>query len=390
MEHKHCINSNSDSQIVTVKLKERSYDITIGANLLADPNSFSSLKKASKVMIVTNTTVAALYLDVVQKTIEQLGLEVHSIALEDGENYKNLTAVNDIYSALLVNNFARDSMIVALGGGVVGDIAGFAAASFLRGIKFIQIPTTLLAQVDSSVGGKTGVNHALGKNMIGAFYQPQAVIIDTNTLKTLEKRQIFAGLSEVIKYGAILDKDFFDYLSENIEKLVAVNPEPMIYTIKRCCEIKADVVSQDEKEAGLRGLLNFGHTFGHAIEAFMGYGRWLHGEAIAAGMVMAAHLSSQLGYISLADVKRLIALFKRANLPTFSPDIMKAEQYLPYMKRDKKVLAQKMRLILLKNIGQAYIADDINEEQILTAINSCEPYDRSSHLAINNTFSNNC
>lgn len=353
---------------VNVALNERSYPISIGTGLLADPTAYQPLKAGDKVMIVSNPTVAKHYLATVQKTLESLGCVVDSVLLPDGEQYKNLDSLNLIFTALLEKNHHRDTTLIALGGGVIGDVAGYAAASYQRGIRFIQIPTTLLAQVDSSVGGKTAVNHPLGKNMIGAFYQPVSVIIDTQTLTTLDKREVSAGLAEVIKYGAIFDVAFFEWLEHHIDDLVSLEQAALEYCIQRCCQLKADVVARDETEKGDRALLNFGHTFGHAIEAHLGYGNWLHGEAVAVGMLEAAALSQSLGDLSEQDVARLETLLARAVLPTISPDIMQPQDYLPYMWRDKKVLAGRLRLILLKSLGQAYVTDQISEQQVLNAI----------------------
>ena len=359
---------------VQVELNERSYPIHIGTGLLTDAACYP-LKAGNKVMIVSNPTVAQHYLNSVKNTLEQIGCQVSEVLLPDGEKYKNLESLNMIFTALLEANYGRDAVIVALGGGVIGDIAGFAAASYQRGIPFIQIPTTLLAQVDSSVGGKTAVNHPLGKNMIGAFYQPQAVIIDTLTLNSLPMREVNAGLAEVIKYGAILDSEFFVWLEQHIDQLVARDQQTLQQCIARCCQIKADVVARDEKEQGDRALLNLGHTFGHAIEAHLGYGNWLHGEAVAAGMMMAAALSEKLGDLSVADVSRVEKLLARANLPTVSPDGMLPEQYLPYMQRDKKVLNGQMRLVLLKKLGQAYVTSDVAQPLVLDAIRTCSQLD---------------
>lgn len=353
---------------VNVELKDRSYPISIGSGLLKDPNSYRPLKAGDKVMIVTNPTIAPLYLATVENALTELGCSVDSVQIPDGEKYKTLESLNLIFTALLEKNHNRDSTIIALGGGVIGDVAGFAAASYQRGVRFIQIPTTLLAQVDSSVGGKTGVNHVLGKNMIGAFKQPVSVIVDTDTLHTLEKREVSAGLAEVIKYGAIFDIDFFAWLEARIDDLVALKQDALEYCIQRCCQLKADVVARDETEKGDRALLNLGHTFGHAIEAHMGYGNWLHGEAVAVGMLEAAALSEILGDLTPADVARLEKLIARAVLPTISPDGMSPQEYLPYMWRDKKVLAGKLRLILLKQLGQAYVTSVATEEQVLAAI----------------------
>ena len=295
--------------------------------------------------------------------------------LPDGEQYKTLDSLNLIFTALLKANHGRDTTIVALGGGVIGDVAGYAAASYQRGVRFIQIPTTLLAQVDSSVGGKTAVNHELGKNMIGAFYQPSAVIVDTLTLNTLPKREVNAGLAEVIKYGAILDFPFFQWLEQHIDDLVTLDQNTLQQCIARCCQLKADIVARDETEKGDRALLNLGHTFGHAIETHLGYGNWLHGEAVSAGCMMAAALSEKLGDLTPHDVARLEKLLARANLPTVSPDGMTAQDYLPLMMRDKKVLNGKLRLVLLKALGRAYVATDVPQEQVIEAINRCTQVD---------------
>ena len=359
---------------VNVELQERRYPILIGNGLLQDERSYP-VKLGDRVMIVTNPTVAQFYLDTVTFALKKRGCEVDHVLLPDGEKYKTLESLNLIFTALLQGNHGRDTTIIALGGGVIGDVAGFAAASYQRGVRLIQIPTTLLSQVDSSVGGKTAVNHELGKNMIGAFYQPSMVIIDTHTLGTLPKREVNAGLAEVIKYGAILDYEFFEWLEAHIDELVALNNESLQHCIARCCQIKADVVARDETEKGDRALLNLGHTFGHAIETHLGYGKWLHGEAVSTGMMMAAALSEQLGDISVADVSRLEKLLARANLPTLSPDSMQPEDYLPHMMRDKKVLAGKLRLVLLKSLGQAYIATDTDKDLVLNAIKRCTQMD---------------
>lgn len=359
---------------VNVELQERRYPILIGNGLLQDERSYP-VKRGERVMIVTNPTVAQFYLDTVTFALKKRGCEVDHVLLPDGEKYKTLESLNLIFTALLQGNHGRDTTIIALGGGVIGDVAGFAAASYQRGVRLIQIPTTLLSQVDSSVGGKTAVNHELGKNMIGAFYQPSMVIIDTHTLDTLPKREVNAGLAEVIKYGAILDYEFFEWLEAHIDELVALNNESLQHCIARCCQIKADVVARDETEKGDRALLNLGHTFGHAIETHLGYGNWLHGEAVSTGMMIAAALSEQLGDISVADVSRLEKLLARANLPTLSPDSMQLEDYLPHMMRDKKVLAGKLRLVLLKSLGQAYIATDTDKDLVLNAIKRCTQMD---------------
>ncbi|MDG6881659.1 3-dehydroquinate synthase [Phocoenobacter uteri] len=369
---------------VDVNTKQQSYPIRIGTGLLAKPENYAPLKANDKVMIVTNPTVAKHYLDTVTQALTQLGCQVDSVLLPDGEEYKTLESVNLIFTALLEKKHSRDSVIIALGGGVIGDMAGFAAASYQRGIRFMQIPTTLLAQVDSSVGGKTGVNHQLGKNMIGAFHQPIAVIIDTNTLYTLKKREFCSGLAEVIKYGAILDLPFFEWLEQNMADLMALKQTALQYCIQRCCQLKADIVAKDETEQGERALLNFGHTFGHAIESHLGYGQWLHGEAVAVGMLEAAVLSSLLGDLTQQDVARIEKLLIQAVLPTGSPETMQATDYLAYMQRDKKVIAGKLRLILLKQLGQAYISSDITQQQIIDSITHC------SQSAITTYNANEC
>ncbi len=360
---------------VNVELKDRRYPIRIGDNILTQASSYAPLKSGDKIMIVSNPTVAKYYLATVSSTLQQLGCQVESVLIPDGEQYKTLESLNLIFTALLQANYGRDSTIIALGGGVVGDVAGFAAASYQRGVRLLQIPTTLLSQVDSSVGGKTGVNHALGKNMIGAFYQPCAVIIDSTTLNTLPKREVFAGLAEVIKYGAIFDLAFFEWLEQNIYYLVALESQKLHHCIQRCCELKAEVVARDETEQGDRALLNLGHTFGHAIETHLGYGNWLHGEAVAVGMLMAAALSQLLGDLNREDVFRLEKLLALANLPTVSPDGMTADDYLPLMMRDKKVLSGKLRLVLLKQLGQAYVATNSDQQLVRQAIDLCSQFD---------------
>ncbi|OOF86316.1 3-dehydroquinate synthase [Rodentibacter ratti] len=361
-------------QCINVELQERRYPILIGSGLLQDEHRYP-VEDGERVMIVSNPTIAQFYLKVVTEALEKRGCVVDHVLLPDGEKYKTLDSLNLIFTKLLQGNHGRDTTIIALGGGVIGDVAGFAAASYQRGVRLIQIPTTLLSQVDSSVGGKTAVNHELGKNMIGAFYQPTAVMIDTLTLNTLPKREVNAGLAEVIKYGAILDYEFFEWLEKNIDDLVALKQDALQYCIARCCQIKADVVARDETEKGDRALLNLGHTFGHAIETHLGYGNWLHGEAVSVGMMMAAALSEELGNISVEDVARLEKLLARANLPTVSPDGMQPEDYLPHMMRDKKVLAGKLRLVLVKSLGQAYVATDTDHKLVLNAIRRCSQAD---------------
>ncbi|AHF00426.1 3-dehydroquinate synthase [Thiomicrospira aerophila AL3] len=341
---------------LTVDLAERSYPIYIGQDLLQQPELLPPFVKGTQVMIVTNTTVAPLYLEACKALFA--GFKVDAVVLPDGEAYKNLEILNRIFDQLIGGHFDRKCTLVALGGGVIGDMTGFAAAAYQRGVPFIQVPTTLLSQVDSSVGGKTGVNHPQGKNMIGAFHQPQAVLIDTNTLNTLENRQLSAGLAEVIKYGLIRDLPFFEWLEQHLEGLMARDPALLAEAIERSCRNKAEIVAADETEQGQRALLNLGHTFGHAIEAGMGYGAWLHGEAISAGMMQAAYMSQLLGDLSAADVARIAALFKRAKLPIYPPNELSNAQFMQYMAGDKKVQAGVVRLVLMKSIGQAYISGD--------------------------------
>ncbi|MGD2055417.1 MAG: 3-dehydroquinate synthase [Gammaproteobacteria bacterium] len=343
---------------LTVDLGARSYPIHIGQQLLQQPQLLLPHIKGCQVMVVTNETIAPLYLDTVLQVFA--GLEATAVVLPDGERYKTLETLNLVYNALLENRFNRDCTLVALGGGVVGDITGFAAASYQRGVAFLQIPTTLLAQVDSSVGGKTGVNHALGKNMIGAFHQPGCVLIDTNTLDTLDDRQLAAGLAEVIKYGLIHDAGFFLWLEEHIDQLRARDKESLAQAIEHSCRIKAAIVAADERECGQRALLNLGHTFGHAIETGTGYGAWLHGEAVATGMLMAADLSARHQWLPTADVVRIKRLLQRAGLPVHPPREMGAAHFLKLMAVDKKVVDGSLRLVLLTAIGSAVVTGDFD------------------------------
>ncbi|MFS2080192.1 bifunctional shikimate kinase/3-dehydroquinate synthase AroKB [Telluria sp. Tellsp131] len=350
MNEQACISLN-------VELGDRSYPIAIGRGLLDDSSLLNRhIGGSGKVAIVTNTTVAPLYLDKVAGPLRAAGREVVPIILRDGEEFKNWESLNEVFDALLANKCDRKTTLVALGGGVIGDMTGFAAATYMRGVPFVQIPTTLLAQVDSSVGGKTGINHPLGKNMIGAFYQPRAVIADTATLDTLPDRELSAGLAEVIKHGAILDAPFFDWIEANIEKLVARDHAALAHAIARSCEIKADVVARDEREGGLRAVLNFGHTFGHAIEAGLGYGAWLHGEAVGCGMVMAADLSRRLNLIDDAALERVRALVKAAGLPVVAPDLG-IERWIELMEVDKKNEGGAIKFILLKPLGSPSITN---------------------------------
>jgi len=347
---------------LTVSLGDRSYPIYIGDNLLANPEMYRRHLPSRQVMIVTNETVAPLYLDQVRGALADY--ETDSVVLPDGEQFKTLETVNRIFDRLLEQRFNRRCTLVALGGGVIGDMTGFAAACYQRGVFFLQAPTTLLAQVDSSVGGKTGVNHRLGKNMIGAFHQPVCVIADTRTLTTLDDRQLAAGLAEVVKYGLISDPEFFSWLEKNMGRLCAREPDALTFAIKRSCRDKAEVVAADEREAGHRALLNLGHTFGHAIETATGYGRWLHGEAVAVGICMAADFSRRLGWLSATDHGRILALTRAAGLPTAPPPGIGAQRFLDLMAVDKKVLAGKLRLVLLEGIGKAIVTEKFNTESL--------------------------
>lgn len=346
--------NEQDHITLNVELGERSYPIAIGPGLLDDAALLARHIGGNKVAIVTNTTVAPLYLAKVAGHLRAAGRDVVEIVLPDGEEHKNWQSLNLVYDALLQHKCDRKTTLVALGGGVIGDLTGFAASSYMRGVPFVQIPTTLLSQVDSSVGGKTGINHPLGKNMIGAFYQPRAVIADTATLDTLPARELSAGLAEVIKHGAILDATFFDWIEANIEQLMAREPQAIAHAIARSCEIKSDVVRKDEREGGLRAVLNFGHTFGHAIENGLGYGEWLHGEAVGCGMVMAADMSARLGLIEPAAVERVRALVRAAGLPAVAPDLGEA-RWIELMEVDKKNEGGEIRFILLKPLGSPSI-----------------------------------
>jgi 3-dehydroquinate synthase len=344
--------------ILYLELGERSYPIRIGPGLISRPELFVPHIRGRQVMVVTNETVAPLYLDELCTTLADY--QVETVVLPDGEAFKTLDVLNRIFDALLEKRFKRTCCLVALGGGVVGDMAGFAAASYQRGVDFIQVPTTLLAQVDSSVGGKTGVNHPLGKNMIGAFHQPRCVLADTDTLSTLEDRQLSAGIAEIIKYGLIADAEFFAWLESNVHSLLARDTEALIYAIERSCRCKADIVAADERESGQRALLNLGHTFGHAIETGTGYGTWLHGEAVAAGMAMAADLSARHTWLTPTDVARIRSLLERARLPVDPPEGIGREQFLDLMAIDKKALDNGIRLVLLDAIGRARVCSDFD------------------------------
>ncbi len=347
------------SERITVELGERSYPIVIGSGLLG-AFDLGEYLAGDNCLVVTNHTVGPLYKDDLDASLTQRGsVSAHAVSLPDGEEYKTLDTLADVLDSLVAGHATRDVTVVALGGGVVGDIAGFAAASYMRGVDFIQVPTTLLAQVDSSVGGKTGVNHPQGKNLIGAFHQPNVVLIDTDTLQTLPDRELMAGLAEVIKYGAIADIEFLGWLENNIDALLAKDGDALVHAIKRSCELKAQVVAEDEREAGRRAILNFGHTFGHAIEHCLGYGEWLHGEAVAAGMVMAAELSG----LPDGGVTRLRDLVARAGLPVVPPDIG-AQQMLDAMSLDKKACKKTLRFVLLRELGNAYLTGDYDEARL--------------------------
>jgi 3-dehydroquinate synthase len=350
--------TSSELQMVAIDLAERSYHIAIRGSLFDNPLSYVELPNAQSALIVTNTTVAPLYAERLQRALNGKYVQVHTVELPDGEAFKTWENLNLIFDALLANACDRKTVLFALGGGVVGDMTGFAAASYMRGVPFVQVPTTLLAQVDSSVGGKTAINHPLGKNMIGAFYQPLKVICDLDTLSTLPDRELSAGLAEVIKYGPINDMEFFAWLEANMDDLVARTPSTLAHVVRRSCEIKAWVVGQDERESGVRAILNFGHTFGHAIEAGMGYGEWLHGEAVGCGMVMAAQLSHRLGLVDALFVARLTELIARAGLPVKGPILNvddNAGRYLELMRVDKKAEAGDIKFVLIDGPGRAVV-----------------------------------
>jgi len=356
---------------ISVALGERSYPIEVGERLIDDPARYSPYLAGGKAAVVTSTVVAPLYLERVVRALRAAGAQVIEIILPDGEEHKTWQTLNLVFDALLREHCDRHTTVVALGGGVVGDLAGFAAAVYQRGVSFIQVPTTLLAQVDSSVGGKTAVNHPLGKNMVGAFHQPQAVLSDVSTLQTLPARELRAGLAEVIKHGAISDPVFFDWLESNMDLLLGRDPGALTHAVVRSCEIKAAVVGADERESGLRATLNFGHTFGHAIESGLGYGRWVHGEAVGTGMVMAADLSARLGMIPQAESGRIRALVARAGLPVAGPACLPADRYLELMAVDKKASRGKTRFILLERLGSAVLRGDIPEPLIRATLADC-------------------
>ncbi len=353
---------------LTVDLGDRSYPIYVGNGLLGQPELVRPHLHGQSAVVVSNEIVAPLYLDRVLEALEDCAIRHDEVILADGEKYKTLVSVESILERLLQKRHDRRSTVIALGGGVVGDIAGFAASIYQRGVNFIQLPTTLLSQVDSSVGGKTGVNHPLGKNMIGAFYQPRCVIADIDSFATLPARELSAGMAEVIKYGLIYDAGFFDWLERNIDAMMAGDADLLAEAVVVSCRIKARVVEQDEREAGLRAILNLGHTFGHAIEAVMGYGTWLHGEAVAAGMVMAIDLSIRHGWIDEQVRERCIALLERAALPTAPPPEMSPEQFLDTMAIDKKSVDGRIKLVLLRRLGEAFVSDDYDHDRLLQTL----------------------
>jgi 3-dehydroquinate synthase len=354
---------------VSIALDDRSYPIQIGTSLLASHDTWSGLPRAQAAFVVTNDTVAPLYLEALKQALEAHFAQVHAVVLPDGEAHKDWSTLNRVFDALLEHGADRKTVLFALGGGVVGDMTGFAAACYMRGVPFVQVPTTLLAQVDSSVGGKTAINHPRGKNMVGAFYQPLRVVCDLDTLATLPDREFSAGLAEVIKYGPIADTEFLDWIERELDALLARDADAVAHAVRRSCEIKAWVVSQDERESGLRAILNFGHTFGHAIEAGMGYGAWLHGEAVGCGMVMAAELSFRLGLVDHAFARRLTNLIQRAGLPVRAPDLG-AERYLELMRLDKKAEAGDLRFVLLDAPGRASVRP-APEQTIRDVIAAC-------------------
>ncbi|CAL4325419.1 3-dehydroquinate synthase [Buchnera aphidicola (Eriosoma grossulariae)] len=353
---------------ITVMLGKRSYPIIIGSSLFENDSIFYPLQSGEQAMLVTNKTLANLWKDQLLYELRKSGIKVDQVILSDGEQYKTFNETEVIISALLDKQHSRDTTLIALGGGVIGDITGFAASIYQRGVRFIQIPTTFLSQVDASVGGKTGVNHILGKNMIGTFWQPSSVIINLNYLSTLSTNELVAGLAEVIKYAIIFDEEFFSWVEDNLHLLLILQEKEIIYCIKKCCEIKSKIISLDEREANIRAILNLGHTYGHAIESHSGYGNWLHGEAVSVGIVMSARTSEMLGYLKRIDTKRIINLLMRAGLPTKGPKNMPPSSYLPYIMRDKKVISGTVRLILPINIGKAKIQTGVDKNIILAAI----------------------
>ena len=348
---------------IIVNLNKRSYPIFIGKNILSDKSLFNKVNKKNLVLI-TNKKIEKLHISKIKNAL----IKKNKIIISDGEKYKNQDSITKIYNYLLKNKYSRDSCIVAFGGGVIGDMAGFAAATYQRGINFIQVPTTLLSMVDSSVGGKTGINHPLGKNMIGSFHQPIAVIVDTEILKTLSKRQFNAGMSEVIKYGIIKDKNFFNWIAKNTDKIKAQDSDSIIKIVKRSCEIKAEIVALDEKEKNIRALLNLGHTFGHAIENYLGYGKWLHGEAVACGFLIACSVAIQKNTMDVSEYNKIKSLLKAFSLPTKLPKNINIERLFEIMSLDKKVKNNKMVYVIPNNIGKAYITNKISKNIVIKAL----------------------
>ena len=359
------------SDTLTVDLGDRSYPIYIGTDLLSEASLLSRHIRGKSAVVVTNSTIAPLYLATVRSSLDAHNIRHDCVTLEDGEQHKTVATVEKIIDVLLQQRHDRQTTLIALGGGVIGDITGFAASIYQRGVNYIQIPTTLLSQVDSSVGGKTGVNHPMGKNMIGAFYQPQCVIADTGTLHTLPARELSAGLAEVIKYGLIHNAGFFEWLEQNIEPLMACDYQALCHAILVSCTIKAEIVAKDERESGIRAILNLGHTFGHAIEASMGYGNWLHGEAVATGMVMAADLSLRHGWIDETVKQRTVNLLEKSTLPVKSPKDMTVDQYMNAMAIDKKTIDGRIKLVLLKTLGSAIITSDYQADLLKQTLSHC-------------------
>lgn len=353
---------------MSVPLGDRSYPILIGSDILANLGEELSLNKfPQQIAIISNSTVYGLYAQIVVDSLREAGFTSLQLNVPDGEEYKTLETLNTIYDFLIENNFDRGCGLIALGGGVVGDMAGYAAATFLRGIPYVQIPTTLLSQVDSSVGGKTAVNHPQGKNLIGAFYQPQQVLIDISTLKTLDSREVSAGLAEVVKYGVIRDDDFFCWLENNVQELKELDPKSLIYAVKKSCQIKADIVELDEKEGSIRAYLNYGHTFGHAIETLSGYGQWKHGEAVSVGMIVAAKISANYGLCTKQDVDRLTHLLQEFDLPTVPP-VFSLKEYVASMMKDKKVKQGHLTMVLNRGIGDAVLQKITNVESVFSSV----------------------
>jgi shikimate kinase / 3-dehydroquinate synthase len=363
-------------QSIRVAFGERSYLIRVGPGVMTDRRLLRESVSGSRAVIVTNTVVAPLYAVPLEQALDGEGIRVLRVTLPDGESHKTWDSLNRIHDAMLASRCDRQTTVIALGGGVVGDVAGFAAATFMRGVPYVQVPTTLLAQVDSSVGGKTAINHPLGKNMIGAFHQPAAVLADTETLQTLPDRELSAGLAEVIKHGLLRDIAFFQWLESNIERLMRRDSEALTHVIERSAEIKGELVALDERESGPRTLLNLGHTFGHAIEAGVGFGTWLHGEAIGAGLVLAAELSRRLGHLSGGDVERVRALLRRAGLPVMAPGLG-VDRYLELMSVDKKTRGGRLRFVTLKRLGEAYVAEDAPAAAVRSTLEACMAPDRA-------------